>query len=248
MHNKYRLKEGQLTGLLNIEDLPFETTEDLQSLEGIIGQKRGADALTFGLKIRKKGYNIYVAGISGVGKSSYTGSITEEFAKELPIPYDWIYVYNFKNRHCPKVLCLEPGMGKYFKSDVEGMIEKLKKAIPETFGRIEYETRKNEIFKIFHQERQEIVQQLNEKSKNLGFMFTITDKGIMTTPLKEGRPMSQKEYESLSKEEMDKIMEKSGRLNMETMEMIKKIRELEDQYTEDIKKLERDVVYDIVNH
>ncbi len=248
MHSKYCLKEEQLTSSLNIEDLSFETTEDLQSLEGIIGQKRGADALTFGLKIRKKGYNIYVAGINGVGKSSYTGSITEEFAGELPIPYDWIYVYNFKNSDCPKALCLEPGMGKHFKSDVEGMIEKLKKAIPEAFGRLEYETRKNEIFKVFHQERQEMVQQLNEKSKTLGFMFTITDKGIMTTPLKEGRPMSQKEYESLSKEEINEIMEKSGQLNMETLDMMKKVRKLEEQYREDIKQLERNVVYDIVNH
>ena len=207
MHKKYRLKEKQLTGLCNIEDLPFETTEDLQLLEGIIGQERGADALTFGLKIRKKGYNIYVAGISGVGKNSYTGSITEKFASELPIPYDWVYVYNFKNEDRPRALCLEPGMGKHLKHDVEGMIEKLKKAIPEAFGRIEYETRKNEIFKIFHQKRQYLVEQLNKKSKTLGFMFTITDKGIMTTPLKDGRPMSPKEYESLSKKEVNEIME-----------------------------------------
>ena len=64
------MTEAQLTGTCDAEDLPFETTEDLQSLEGIIGQKRGADALTFGLKIKKRGYNIYVAGTSGVGKTT----------------------------------------------------------------------------------------------------------------------------------------------------------------------------------
>ena len=70
--------------------------------------KKEADALIFGLKIRKKAIIFMCGGISGVGKSSYTGSITEEFAGELPIPYDWIYVYNFKNSDCPKALCLEP--------------------------------------------------------------------------------------------------------------------------------------------
>ena len=248
MHKEYRLTEKQLTNLCNVENLSFETTEDLQLLEGIIGQERGANALTFGLKIKKMGYNIYVAGISGVGKSSYTGSITKRFAGKLPIPYDWVYVYNFKNNDQPRALCLEPGMGKYFKNDIEGMIEKLRKAIPEAFGHIEYETKKNEMFRIFHQKRQEMLQQLNEKSEDLGFMFTITDKGIMTMPLKEGRPMSQKEYMSLPREETNKIMEKSNRLNVETFDMVKGIRQLEEQFSEEIKQLERGIVYDIVNH
>ncbi|HZX21881.1 MAG TPA: ATP-binding protein [Clostridia bacterium] len=248
MHKKYRLEEEQLTNLCDIEDLSFETTEDLQLLEGIIGQERGADALTFGLKIKKMGYNIYVAGIGGVGKSSYTCSITEQFAGKLPVPYDWVYVYNFKDDNEPRALCLEPGIAKHFKSDIEGMVEKLRKAIPEAFGRIEYETKKNEMFRGFHQKRQEIVQQLNEKSKSLGFMFTSTDRGIMSMPLKEGKPMSQKEYLSLSREETDKIMERSSQLNMETFDLIKEVRELEEQFSGDIKQLERDVVYDIVNH
>lgn len=248
MHEEYRLAEEQLTNLCDIEDLSFETTENLQLLEGIIGQERGADALTFGLKIKKMGYNIYVAGIGGVGKSSYTGSITEQFAGKFPVPYDWVYVYNFKDDNKPRALCFEPGMSKYFKSDIEEMIEKLRKTIPEAFGRIEYETKKNEMFRSFHQKRQEIVQQLNEKSKDLGFMFTSTDRGIMTMPLKEGKPMSQKEYLSLSREETDKIMERSNQLNMETFDLIKEVKELEEQFSEDIKQLERGIVYDIVNH
>lgn len=248
MHKKYRLSIEQLTSPCNIEDLSFETTEDLKPLRGIIGQKRGVDALTFGLKVNKKGYNIYVAGISGTGKSSYTSSIAGQFAGKLPIPYDWVYVYNFKNRDCPKALCLEPGMGKQFKRDIEGMIDKFKKAIPETFGRIEYENRKNEILKIFHQKRQDMVQQLNEKSKALGFIFTTTDRGIMTTPLRDGRPMNQEEYEALSKEEVSQIMEKSSQLNMETFDIMKRVRQLEEELADKIKGLEREVVYDIVNH
>lgn len=248
MYTKYRLKEDQLTSPCDICQLPFETTKDLKPLKGIVGQKRGVDALTFGLKINKKGYNIYVAGISGTGKSSYTNSITQQFASKLPVPYDWVYVYNFRNRDYPRALCLEPGMGRQFKNDIEGMIDKFKKAIPEAFSRIEYESKKNEILKVFHKNRQEMVQQLNDKSKDLGFMFTITDRGIMTTPIKEGRPMNQEEYDSLSKEEVSEIMEKSSQLNMETFGMMKKIRELEEDLGQDIKQLEQDLVYDIVNH
>ncbi len=248
MHKKYRLKEEQLTSPCNIEDLSFESTEDLQPLKGIIGQKRGVDALTFGLNMKRRGYNIYVAGISGTGKSSYANSITEGFARKLPIPYDWVYVYNFKNKDSPKALCLAPGMGIHFKNDIEDMIERFKRSIPEAFGQMEYEVRKNEIFKIFHKDRQEIMQELNEKSETFGFVFTSTESGIMTTPLKDGEPMSQEEYKSLSQEEIEEIMEKSGQLNIETFDIITKIRDLEEDFADKIDQLEQDIVYKVVNY
>ncbi len=60
--------------------------------------------------------------------------------------------------------------------------------------------------------------------------------------------MNQKEYLSLSREETDKIMERSNQLNMETFDLIKEVKKLEEQFSEDIKQLERGIVYAIVNH
>jgi hypothetical protein len=46
-------------------DLPFrcDSTDELPPLKGIIGQKRAVKSLQFGLKIRDKGYNIYISGV-----------------------------------------------------------------------------------------------------------------------------------------------------------------------------------------
>lgn len=247
MFEEYGLKPEQLTSPCNMEDLLFETTKDLKPLKGIIGQKRGVEALTFGLKIKKRGYNIYVAGISGTGRSSYTNSITEEFAKDLPVPYDWVYVFNFKNKDCPKALCLEPGVGKSFKWDIESLIERLKIIIPETFTGMEYEAKKNEIFKVFHQRKSEIIQELNEASTQLGFVFSPTENGFISIPLKDGKPMSQQEYESLPNEQMEEIMDKSSKLNMETFEIMNKLRISDDEFRGKIKQLDQHVIYDIVN-
>lgn len=246
MFDKYELPIEKLTSPCNIEDLNFETTADVETLKGIIGQERGADALSFGLKINRKGYNIYVAGISGTGRSSYTKSITEEFANDLPIPHDWVYVYNFKNPNCPISLNLDPGMGKQFKNDIEGMIEKLKKLIPETFKGVEYEVRKNELMKLFQQENQEIMDELNEKAKEYGFHFTATEKGLMTTPLKGGSPMSQDEYGNLSSEEIEDIMKRSNELNVNTIDIIEKFRTLEEEFREKFKKLDQNICHDII--
>ena len=65
------LKYNQLRNECCDECKNFESTADLEPLEGIIGQERAVEAIDFGLNIKRKGYNIYISGISGTGRNSY---------------------------------------------------------------------------------------------------------------------------------------------------------------------------------
>ena len=47
----------------------FKTTKELDSFTGVIGQSRGIKALEFGVNIDIKGYNIYMEGPTGIGKT-----------------------------------------------------------------------------------------------------------------------------------------------------------------------------------
>lgn len=78
MEEKCRLKSDQLTRIKDTENLHFNTTADLEPLRGIIGQNVPQTHLTFGFRVNKKGYNIYIAGISGTGRSSYARSMAEK--------------------------------------------------------------------------------------------------------------------------------------------------------------------------
>ena len=49
-----------------------ETTQEAENITTGIGQERGIKALEFGLQVNVKGYNIYIEGPSGVGKTMYT--------------------------------------------------------------------------------------------------------------------------------------------------------------------------------
>jgi len=67
----------------------FETTEQVPLLANIVGQERGRTVMKFGLNVKKAGYNLYVSGIAGTGKTSFTNSIVREFAKEDTELFDW---------------------------------------------------------------------------------------------------------------------------------------------------------------
>jgi len=83
-----------------------ETTEELSPLEEIIGQERAVKALRFGLGIEQLGFNIYVAGYPGTGRTTAVKDFLEEIAKKKQVPSDWCYVNNFKNSYEPKAIRL----------------------------------------------------------------------------------------------------------------------------------------------
>jgi Cdc6-like AAA superfamily ATPase len=78
-----------------------DTTEELSPLDEIIGQDRAIRALRFGIDIKERGFNIYVAGVPGTGRTTTVRNFLEEVAKAKPVPNDWCYVYNFQNPYQP---------------------------------------------------------------------------------------------------------------------------------------------------
>ena len=243
-----KLDAKDLRRTYNLELLDFETTKDLKPLKGIIGQQRGVEALEFGLKMKKSGYNIYVSGVSGTGRTSFTKSLATEYAKKEKVPNDWVYVNNFVKKDSPIALSFTPGSGKKFKEEVEELISGFRKSIPKSLDGTEYKTRTNEILKMINLKKNEILKKLNEKAKEYGFRYTPTEQGIISIPLKADNPMSEEEYQNLSAEEIEKIMEKYNQLHIETINEMNELRETDEELEKKIKDLDRTIVLDLINY
>ncbi|MCH7554041.1 MAG: AAA family ATPase, partial [Chloroflexi bacterium] len=56
----------------------FQCTDELEPLQEFIGQDRAVSAIEFGLGVDQPGYNIFVTGMSGTGKSSVVQSHLQE--------------------------------------------------------------------------------------------------------------------------------------------------------------------------
>ena len=64
------LSPDRLRNICEPESLPFETTAELEPAKAIIGQPRATKALEFGMGLKSKGYNIFVLGSQGTGRST----------------------------------------------------------------------------------------------------------------------------------------------------------------------------------
>ena len=100
MKNKNELNYKDLKLTCDQSLFNFENTSEVENITTGIGQERGIKALEFGLQVNVNGYNIYLEGPSGVGKTMYTKNYLNKISKKQKTPCDWCYIYNFDFTDC----------------------------------------------------------------------------------------------------------------------------------------------------
>jgi len=192
-----------------------ETTEDLTPLEGIIGQERAVRALRFGLDIKERGFNIYVAGLPGTGRTTAVKDFLEEIAKTKPVPSDWCYVNNFRNSYEPKAIQLPPGKGKELQKDMKDFVDEARRELPKAFESEDYATKREATVRSIEEERRKLFAQLNERAQEEGFFLQSTPMGLLIIPVMEGRPLSDEELIALSPQMKEGIQKRRDKLGAE---------------------------------
>ena len=216
-----------------------ETSAELGPVDGIIGQDRALKALKFGVEMKGKGFNVYVAGPPITGKRPAARSFLENIAKTRPVPPDWVYVNNFQNPYEPKTLRLPPGRAKVFQKDMKNLVDQAKRAVPAALQNEEFVSRGNSITKKAVDERNKILSDLNKQAEVHGYTVRMTQLGITIIPVVDGKTVSQEEFDSLparvkkkydqSRDIVRAALDKAGKevndLDARTLEELKKLRD-----------------------
>ena len=239
------LNASQLRYTCDPSSLGFRTTAELEPLDRIIGQERAIDALRLGLGIKdaKNRYNIYVAGDPGTGKLSAVEQFLAQASAAEPAPPDLCYVHNFNNPYSPKYLELPAGKGCQLRTDLEQQVKRLQREIPKLIESDEFKARSKKINERFGERRTALLDEMDTRSRKLGFAIQRTPIGINTLPLHEnGEPLSQEEYDALPKERRDEIREKQAEVQTLVQEQLQAIALLDEQREDEIKKLAKEAV------
>ena len=227
------LKPEELRRTCDPSRFSFTTTEELEPLNEIVGQKRALEALEVGLNIKDplNRYNVYVSGEPGLGKTSTVIRYLKELSASQEAPPDIVYVYNFQEPHHPRYLLLPPGKGREFQRDMERCVEFVKRELPKVLESEEFKARAKVERERFSRMREEAFEELEARAKGLGFAIQRTPLGINTIPLKpDGSPYSQEEYENLPEEEKEAILKRQEELQEAIRELFKRLGSLEEEW------------------
>ncbi len=221
--------------------LNFASTAELEPLEDIIGQERAVRAMKFGLKIDTRGYNIFMSGMTGTGKTSYAVNCVKKIAKDEKVPDDWCYIYNFENPNQPKAINLPAGLGKVFKKDMEEFIKVLQLEITRAFDSEDYERERTAIAKEYQEKKASLLEKLNQDAEKQGFRVKTTNTGIYFLPVIEGRVITEEEYGDLDEKIKQEITERSNIVQLETIDIIRKIKNVEKEAEERVSEWENKI-------
>ena len=221
------------------EQLSFETTDEVPPLEGIIGQDRAVQSLAFGLRMKDEGYNIYVMGLTGSGRNSYTRSIVCDLAKKQQTPEDWCFVHDFEHPDTPNAISFTPGKGSAFKKEVEALIEQCKEVIPKAFDSDEFKNLRSEVLQIFQNQSGKFIEGLSNLAKDNQLLFRPTGKGFVTIPIKEGKPLNEQEMQELDVDSLNAINVSIERFQKNAEGMFEGLRDLERELRDKLQSLEK---------
>ncbi len=125
-----RVPDAALRWRVPAAALPFKTTAEVATLQGILGQSAGITALRRGVELNSPGYNVCVVGLLSTGRLGTVKRILDDLAPKRRSARDFVYVRNFNEPGRPQLLILPPGRGSGFRKDLLRLATQMVDEVP----------------------------------------------------------------------------------------------------------------------
>ncbi len=251
------LKPEDLRWRCSPDVFAFDSTNDLEPIEGILGQERALKALKLGVDLRSPGYNIFIAGLSGTGKATTVKKMLEKISGNCPTLYDYAYVNNFKDNDHPVLLKFQVGKAKQFKQDYAATIDFLKRRIPQALESDSYTNRKKKIVSHYNEKEQALMTAFDEKLRKENFSVGQIKVGEAARPeifpVIDQKPVPVYQLEELvkqgklSEENAKQILKKYTDFQQDLHTIFKKGLKISEEFQVKLSTLERETAEVVVN-
>jgi len=242
------LPPEQLRRSCDPQQFSFETTAELPLIPDIIGQPRATRAIEFGLDMEGPGYNIFVLGPGGTGRTTTIQRFLAQRAAQEPTPDDWVYVHNFSQPRSPRAIRLPPGLGARFRDDMAALVAQLRQTIPRAFESETYQEARRQIEQRFQEAQETLLRELDAQARQRSFAVVRAPSGLAIVPLKDGRPLPQEAFQELPEEERERYAAMYRELEPLAEATVQHLREQEGVAREALQKLDQEVVAATVGH
>ena len=245
-----QLKPSQLRLTLNPQSLGFTDTSELagETLPWI-GQARAEKAARFGLGLDHPGYNLFVLGEVGSGRSSLLEAAMREEADRRPAPPDLCYLHNVDAPERPLALRLPAGQGRVFRDMMAAMVKNLLLEIPRRLSAADFKAESERINKAFKDQEAIAFAALAQQAAKRQFsLFRKEDRMIFSLLAEDGHPVTEEDMIALPQERKSEIERNENELRREIAAFLESMRPKERAAAEAVKQLKRHLVKPLLEH
>lgn len=242
-----RLSPELLYTACDPQSLPGLGDADLQ-LVGSPGQQRAAEAIDFGVGIRRRGYNIYALGPTGTGRHSLVLAKLRQQAQSKPTPDDWCYVNNFSDSRRPTVLRLPTGKAAQLRDAMRRLVDELRAALPDAFERDDHRGRREALDQQLNEKRDAAFSELGKKAEQKNAALVRTPLGITIVPIRNGKPIPTEVFQRLPEAQQEAIRKVLAELQEELEQIVRQIPDWERQHRDAVRELNRETAGKVIDH
>jgi len=235
-----RLPPERLYRVADLSALPFATTADLKPIDGLVGQSRALEALQFGTRIEKPGFNLFVIGPPGARLSEAVRTILRKGAENRASPSDWIYVNNFIDATKPVSIDLPAGRAPKFNTAMRSLIEDLKTALPAVFQSEDYQRRRGAIDENFRKQQGEAFSGLRDKAGEKGIVILRTPFGFALAPAVNGEVVPSEQFHTWPEAKRREIETVIGVLEKDLEHIVHQLPQWEKKRRDEVRTLNRE--------
>lgn len=182
---------------------PADGTEDAS----LVGHDRAARAISYALGVNLPGYNLFVMGPLGIGKSRFVRAAIDQRGKQAT-GRDWVYVHNFEVPDNPVAISLAAGDGLKLRNDARELLDELTVTIPAAF---ESDTYANEVARIqasINEAQSDALKAISEEAQKDGIGLIQTPQGFSFAPVTDGEVMPPEAFNKLPEAQQQSIRDR----------------------------------------
>jgi lon-related putative ATP-dependent protease len=219
--------------------IPVDSSEEARACEEIIGQERALRAIQTGLDIKSLGYNVFITGMVGTGRTTTVKQLLERLEKADRTPEDILYVNNFKYPDEPVLIMLPAGQGKAFGEDMAKLIDMLRTNIPHLLKSPYYTEKRDAIVEAQQKKQRDLLQRFEEEVAEQGFSVIQVQMGMFSRPdlipVIEGQHIPFAKIEGLVKEKkfpkesLEALRKKYEELTAKLEAVFESLKEIDEQ-------------------
>ena len=215
----------------------------------IIGQERAIAAMELGLRVESPGYNVFVSGPSGTGRTTTARHILATFKQPRSPLRDFVYVNNFQEPDRPHLLALKPGIGIKLKKAIDDLIKSLKRDLPRAIATDHHQKERERIIANYQRQEHELVSAFQDKVRKSRFTVVEVQSGpvvehdVLPVIEDEPQPMAVLEERAasgaISTKQLEQLERKHSRLRAELEKIQRRTRTMAREMTNNLEELDR---------
>ncbi len=250
--SRFRIPPDKARWSMDPSELPFSCTDQIKPPEMFIGQDRAVKAIEFGLGMDAPGYNIFVSGMSGTGKSTVIRSHLEAAVERRTAQngaqefHDWVYLHNFERPDQPSAARLPQGTGTDLTATAEQLLQVVVNDLPAALSDDAYTERMREFNEQTANVRRELISEVERGADQQGFTVQAGPAGIAVVPKVDGTPMTQEQYLALSDEERQKLEGVRSEITREVERAMDEIRKRDREAMEKLTEFQRTATESVI--